>query len=136
MLTHVDQALADVLFRHVGPTQETPFAIAELRQLGEATRRDVPGGSAVGGRESSFTFSCISTDPALFETSVPERGDALMRALAPWRSAHDNVNFLSPIRSVDDLRRAWSPETAARLAEIRRRYDPNGLFASRHASLP
>jgi hypothetical protein len=128
MLTHVDQALADVLFSHLGPTQETPFAIAELRQLGEATHRDVPGGSAVGGRESSFTFSCISTDPALFGSSVPERGDALMRALAPWRSAHDNVNFLSPARSAHDLRRAWPPETAARLAEIRQRYDPNGLF--------
>jgi hypothetical protein len=133
MLTHVDQALADVLFSHLGPTQKTPFGIAELRQLGEATRRDVPGGSAVGGRESSFTFSCISTDPALFETSVPERGDALMRALAPWRSAHDNVNFLAPVRSADDLRRAWPPRTASRLAEIRRRYDPDGLFAVRHA---
>jgi FAD/FMN-containing dehydrogenase len=136
MLTHVDQALAGVLFSHLGPTQETPFAISELRQLGEATRRDVPGGSAVGGRESSFTFSCISTDPALFETAVPERGDALMRALAPWRSAHDNVNFLSPVHSADDLRHAWPRATAMRLAEIRRRYDPDGLFATRHASLP
>jgi FAD/FMN-containing dehydrogenase len=133
MLTHVDRALADVLFSHLGPAQETPFGITELRQLGEATRRDVPGGSAVGGRESSFTFTSISTDPALFDTAVPERGDALMSALAPWRSAHDNVNFLSPVRSADDLRHAWPPATASRLAEIRRRYDPDGLFAVRHA---
>ncbi len=129
MLTHVDAALADVLLRHVGPTQETPFGITELRQLGEATQVDVPGGSAVGGRESPFTFTFISTNPALFETAVPERGEALQRELGPWLSPQPNVNFLAPVRSAEDLKSAWPAATAARLAEIRRRYDPDGVFA-------
>jgi hypothetical protein len=129
MLSHVDQKLADVLFSHVGPAQETPLAITELRHLGEATQRDVPGGSAVGGRESPFTFACISTNAALFETTVRERGTALMRDLAPWLSSQPNVNFLAPIRSAEDLESAWPAVTASRLAEIRRRYDPDGLFA-------
>jgi hypothetical protein len=129
-LSGVDQTLASVLFGHLGPTQETPFTITELRHLGQATQRDVPGGSAVGGRESSFTFSCISTDPTLFETAVPASGGALLRDLAPWRSPHANVNFLAPVRSVEDLVNAWPASTFSRLAEIRRRYDPEGCFGA------
>jgi len=129
MLTHVDPTLADVLFRHVGPSQETPFGITELRHLGQATERDVPTGSAVGGRESPFTLACIATNPALFDTEVPERGDALMRDLAPWLSSQPNVNFLAPVRSAEDLKNAWPSATASRLAEIQRRYDPDGIFA-------
>lgn len=128
MLTHVDQRLVDVLLSHVGPTQETPLAITELRHLGEATQRDVAAGSAVGGRESPFTLTCISTDLAHFETTVPERGAALMRDLAPWLSAQTNVNFLAPVRSAEDLESAWPEATTSRLAEIRRRYDPDGVF--------
>jgi hypothetical protein len=130
MLTHVDGALVDAVLRHVGPAQETPFAITELRHLGEATRRDVPGGSAVGGRESPFTFACIATDPTLFDTVVPERRAELMRDLAPWLSPQPNVNFLAPVRSTEDLRRAWPAATASRLAEIQTRHDPHGLFSS------
>lgn len=129
MLSHVDGSLVDVLFRHVGPSQDTPFAISELRHLGEATRRDVPGGSAVGGREAPFTFACIATDAALFETVVPERSAALLNDLAPWRAPQPNVNFLAPVRSAEDLKSAWPAETAVRLGEIQRRYDPERVFA-------
>jgi hypothetical protein len=132
MLNRIDQTLASVLFDHLGPDKDTPFGITELRHLGEATRRDVPDGSAVGGRESSFTFTCICTDPTLFQTAAQEKGAALMNDLAPWRSPHNNVNFLAPIRSPEDLANAWPAATFSRLTEIRRRYDPEGLFAVGH----
>ena len=85
---HVDprrSALADVLFSHLGPTQETPFANrrAPSPRRSHTSRRS--GGSAVGGRESSFTFSCISTGPCPVRDGrarARRRSDARSRSLA------------------------------------------------------
>jgi hypothetical protein len=125
----LDAAFAEALLSHLGPDQESPFTVVELRHLGEATLRDVPSGSAVGGREASFTLSCISTDPSLFESAVPSAYDALMRDVGAYRSIDKNVNFLAPIRSADEFARAWPAATFGRLAALRKRYDPDDLFA-------
>jgi hypothetical protein len=129
MLTHIDQDFASVMLSHFGPGTNSAFLAAELRHLGEATRRDVPGGSAVGGRESSFTLGGVCVDPTLFETAFPAAYDRLISDLAPWLSTHNNINFLAPVRSAAHLATAWSPATFSRLARIRQEHDPDGLFS-------
>jgi hypothetical protein len=131
-LSHVDQAFADVLLEHLGPNRDTPFVVSEIRHLGEATRRDVPEGSAVGGRDAAFTLSCVCTDPRSFDSAVPASYAALLRDLSAWRSADNNINFLAPVRSSEDFASAWSSAVFSRLSRIRDQYDPERLFVLGH----
>jgi FAD/FMN-containing dehydrogenase len=128
LLAHVDQDFASALLREVGAGTDSPFLAAEIRHLGEATARDVQGGSAVGGRGARFTFALTATNPAQFP-SLPAAEARLVGDLARWVSPEANGNFAPH----PDARRAVSAAppaaVAARLADLARRYDPDGLFA-------
>jgi FAD binding domain-containing protein len=124
MLDRFDQDAASAFLRHAGP--EAPWVAAELRHVGSAaTRNDVEGGSAVGGRGAAYTCSLIGVRPDLFDKVLPVAADALADELGPWRSAQTNVNFLGATQRLGD---AWSAETFARLAGVRERYDPDRVF--------
>lgn len=128
LLNRIDQDFASVILRHAGPGTDWPFLATELRHLGEATTRDVAGGGAVGGRGASFTFALIAANPAHFEAVLPQAEGRLMRDLDPWLSREVILNF-APHRSPGEARDVDFPAgTRSKLAELRRRYDPDGLF--------
>ena len=122
LLTHADDDLATAWLERVGPDADHPFAAVELRHVAGATADDVPGGTAVSGRGAGFTFSLVGIDPATFD-DLPAVGRSLVDALAPWGAAELNPNFgggLGPPR--------WSAGTKARLDQVRRTYDPDGVL--------
>jgi len=127
LLTEVNQQVVTVLLERFGPGTESPFISAEIRQMGGATRQDVEGGSAVGGRGGSYTFGLVSSNPGLFAVA-PAAADETIEALKPWLSAEANINFMGAVKSAEHLASAWPPETLARLTEVRQRYDPDGVF--------
>jgi hypothetical protein len=129
LLTHVDQDLASIVLREVGAGTRPPVLLAELRHLGEASSRDVPEGSAAGGRAAQFTFSYAAANPAQFGVELPAFVDRLFGDLAPWIASEGNINFIGRPSSTEEYASAWSPETYARLQEIRHACDPEGLFA-------
>jgi FAD/FMN-containing dehydrogenase len=130
MLSHADQTLATTVLERLGAGTDAPFVAAEVRHLGAAASRDVPGGSAVGGRDGAFTFSLVALpQPALFETVAPAAAAAVVRDLKPWTAPETTINFTGMPRPGEPPASPWSPATAARLAEVRRRYDPQGLLA-------
>lgn len=95
LLERIDQDFATTLLGHVGAGTDAPFVAAEVRHLGNATTRDVPGGSAVGGRSAAFTMSLIGAPrPELFETVVPEAAERVFANLAPWTSPEMTINFV------------------------------------------
>jgi len=123
LLERIDQDFATTLLGHVGAGTDAPFIAAEVRHLGNATTRDVPGGSAVGGRSAAFTFSLIGAPrPELFETVVPDAAERVFASLAPWLSNEITINFIGEPADPARLATAWPPEIAARLDAIRRRY--------------
>ncbi len=128
LLTRVDQAFASAFLRHVGAGTDSPFLAAEVRHLGEATTHDVPGGSAVSGRGALFTFGFIGTNPAQFAAVLPDAEARLVGDLAGWLSPEGNGNFAPHPK----VRRAGTasaaPAVVAKLADLARRYDPDGLF--------
>jgi len=124
MLAAVDQDFATA---HLAAAEASPFISVEIRQLGEATARDVPEGSAVGGRDGAFTLGVVAADPSTF-AGAPAAFDALKATVAPWLSPHTTVNFIGVPRSEEVWRSAWPGDTYLRLGEIRRRYDPEGVF--------
>jgi FAD/FMN-containing dehydrogenase len=133
LLDHVDQELANVLLDQFGAGTDAPFIAVEVRHLGEATRRDVAAGSAVGGRSAGFTLAMIAVDPALLPREVPRAVARVRASVRAWLSAETNINFAE--LSAEGLAHAWPAATRARLAELRRRYDPDAVFAHGHPEL-
>jgi FAD/FMN-containing dehydrogenase len=129
MLSAIDHNFADVLLDLVGPQARVPFVVVELRHLGGATRRDVVGGSAVGGRNADFALALVGVpNPELFTEVLPLAAREIVSALAPWILPITNVNFLSH-GGVDVTESSpWPADIANRLDVVRRQYDHDGVF--------
>lgn len=129
LLDPVDQDFVTTLLGFVGPGTQSPIMVTEVRHEGSATHRDVPGGSAVGGRASAFALSLIGApNPALFTVVLPAVTDAMVAAIGPWVSAETNINFAGD-PSGDQFAKAWPSQMANRLAAIRADVDLSGVFA-------
>lgn len=127
-LTHADQDFASALLRHVGPGSDAPFLAAEVRHLGEATTRDVPGGSAAGGRSAQFTFALIAAKPADFATVAPEAEARIMGDVSRWLSTDVNGNFAPHPLVRRPLAASQPAAVRAKLADLAQRHDPDRLF--------
>ena len=127
LLDRIDQRFASALIAEVGVGTQSPFA-AEVRHLGNATRRDVVRGSAVGGRPAAYAFGFAALDAARDATHLPAVSDRLLDAIQPWACHETTINFTPVARSPAHLASAWSAATREHLAEVQRRYDPHHLF--------
>jgi FAD/FMN-containing dehydrogenase len=129
MLSGADQDFASKLLEFAGAGKEFPFVVVEVRHFGSSVEQDVPGGSAVGGRSSKYSLNLVGVpNPQLFETVIPGAAAAFLGAVAPWISPESNVNFAPAFTSQEEFEAAWPTETFARLVEVRKKYDPKGLF--------
>ena len=126
MLTPIDQDFATVLLKAIGKGANAPFMALEVRHIGEATKHDVPEGSAVGGRGAHFTLGALATNPAVFENEVPTSVAALFDALKTWAYPETNINFVG--HNGPYFVQTSSIETFAKLDTVRKQYDPDGLF--------
>ena len=127
LLGRIDQDFVTELLASFGPEANSPFVAAEIRHLGGATHREIEGGSAVGGRNSAFTFTLIGVVPPLFER-MPVVANAFLERAQRWISPETNINFSARVDTPDHFAEAWPPETFERLARVRTTYDPEGLF--------
>jgi FAD/FMN-containing dehydrogenase len=130
LLSHTDQTWATAVIDQLGPGRGAPFLVVEFRHVGGATRTDVAEGSAVGGRAANFTLNMLSRDTSRFQTVLPAAADRLVAALAPWVAPETNINFTPEPRTSGPRIAPWSPAATARLQDVRRRYDPDGLFTA------
>jgi len=102
------------------------LAIVELRQLGGALAVADPTGGAVSAVSGEYGFFAVGiiAGPNT-EQDVAAELDRLRAVLAPWTSRYTVPSFVerlgAPQRSFDDA-------TAARVKELRQRFDPDGLF--------
>lgn len=129
-LSNVGPEFADALLAVAGPQVDTPLAAAEVRHIGGASRRDVPEGSAVGGRDTDYTLLLAGIpDPGLFEAVLPQMTASMTQHLAPWLTGTTQINFLPKAGVVPGgYAAAWPTDIYDRLAEVRERYDPTGRF--------
>lgn len=126
-LRTIDDAFVDRYLGEFGPGGDSPFLGAEIRHLGAAAARDVPGGSAVGGRTAEYLLTFVGMNPPLVPAMVASFTDFTDWS-APWAASETNVNFLPAPWTQEQLAHAWSPDTLARLRAVRDRYDPAGRF--------
>jgi hypothetical protein len=129
LLNELDANFAAALLGVAGPDQQVPVVALEIRHLGGAAQRDVPEGSAVGGRGGAYSLVLIGVpDPNLFETVLPAAVEGVLAPLAPWISTEHTVNFAGGFTEPGSYEASWPADTFARLTEMRATYDPDKVF--------
>ncbi len=124
-----DEAVA--AFAELGDPETSPLLLAELRQLGGALGRPDPDGGALSHLDAAFVMLGIGMPmtPELGQ-AIETRLDSFDEAMAPWIADGGYFNFAERPCDTDAILPA---ETCARLAEVKRRYDPDGTIVANHA---
>jgi hypothetical protein len=114
-----------------GPEAGAPLLLAELRQLGGALARPAENGGALDKLDAKFVALGVGVlmDPTLREP-ITGSLDKLANALDPWAAESGYFNYAERPCDVDALLPA---ETCRRLAEIKRRWDPDNLILANHS---
>ena len=107
---------------------QTPLLVAEVRQLGGALNRASTADGPTGAIEEPYQLFCVGVPftpdmAAEIEISLA----ATTVAMQPYLSDRTFFNFLG---ADDDPTRAFSPGSLTRLRQIKRQYDPSGVFVS------
>jgi FAD/FMN-containing dehydrogenase len=106
----------------------SPFSLIQFRGLGGALARVAPEATAFAHRQQRYFLAIIgiwldaAEDPAVHQSWTG----------ALWQAVRDEgdgvyVNFLEREGS-ERVRAAYPPATYARLADVKRRYDPDNFF--------
>ncbi len=120
----------DALVAAAGPDSGTCLLIAGLRQLGGALGRPHPGAGAMPMVEGAFAMFALGIPTASGDEERIEADLARLRAaMAPYANGRQYLNFTERPGRVSA---GYDPRTWERLREIRRRYDPSGLFVANH----
>jgi FAD/FMN-containing dehydrogenase len=125
-----DEAI-DAFVGLAGPDAGSPLLLAELRQLGGALGRPAESGGALSHLDADFVMLGIGLP------MTPELGQAveshlnlLADAMDPWAGDGGYFNFAERPCDADAILPA---DVCARLAEVKRRWDPAGTIVSNHA---
>ena len=122
----LDDATIDAVLDHIRrPT--SPMSFVQLRVLGGAMARVPADATAFAHRDKPLLLTMVNAwdDPGDGHRHT-SWVDSLWRRVAP-RTDGAYANFLED-EGKDRVRAAFTPESYARLAEVKRRYDPDNLF--------
>ena len=133
-LADLPDAAIDALVAVAGPDAETPPTSLELRHLGGALARPVPGAGAQPSIDASYLLHAVGVAPAP-ELAGPmrERVEAVKDALARWHASYDPYNFADAPASAAAV---LPPASFARLQEIKHAFDPDRVIISAHPVWP
>jgi hypothetical protein len=124
-----DEAVA--AFAELGDPESSPLLLTELRQLGGALGRPDPEGGALSHLDAAFVMLGIGLPmtPELGQ-AIEGQLDSFDEAMAPWVADGGYFNFAERPCDADAILPA---ETCARLAEVKRKWDPDGTIVANHA---
>ena len=127
-------AAIDALVAAAGPDTGTPLASVEVRQLGGALTRPVPGGGAQPSIDAShLLFAAGATPTPDLASAVREQAQAVKHALARWHASHDSYNFKQTPAPASAV---LPPASHHRLQQIKAAYDPDQVIISAHPVRP
>ncbi len=118
-------------FAGLADPESSPLLLAELRQLGGALGRPDEDGGALTHLDAAFVMLGIGL-PMTPELGQAIEGhlDRLHEAMRPWAADGGYFNFAERPCDADAI---LPPETCARLAEVKGRWDPDDRIMADHA---
>lgn len=127
-LTSIPDALIDAA---VSAYEQVPSPLSALliEQFGGAVSRIPRDATAFDQRDSDYNFVIISrwADPADAEQNVAW-ARATSKAAKPFTTGRVYLNYIGEGEAPDRVRAAFAPDKLARLASIKKKYDPTNLF--------
>jgi len=114
----------------VGPEAESPLLVAEIRHLGGALGRPDPNGGALTHLDAGYVMLGVGV-PMTHELgeAIEERLHSLGDAMEPWAAAGGYFNFAERPCNANAI---LPTEVCSRLAEVKRRRDPEGTIVGAH----
>jgi hypothetical protein len=131
LLTSVDDDAIDALLAAAGPQHELPLIIVELRAIGGAGLR----GTAGCVPRAPYLLGIVAPMVPPLVDVVPAVAHGVVDAMRPWSDGAVPVNFASPQTLAARPGACWNDADRARLAEVSRRVDPDGVLGGRRLGL-
>jgi hypothetical protein len=135
MLREFPESAQDKLIQLVGPESDTTMWIAELRALGGAWDREPAVPNAVATRGLPYSLLGVEVGPLPEQARLRKSIAALLDGMAPWQGDRRLVNNLAPEEAADAVA-VYGPERYARLAAVKKTYDPTNMFRINHNVAP
>lgn len=127
VVDRLDDEVVSRLLDIVGPEAGSPWRVVEIRPMGAAL-----GGAAanaVGARSDGVLISTVGGgDPGRF-SDLADAHAMLVDSLADSVECHVPIAFLGTVDADHPATTAWSLDLHTRLMDVRRSYDPAGMFA-------
>jgi hypothetical protein len=125
-----DEAI-DAFAAVAGPDSNSPLLLTELRHLGGAIGRPDPDGGALTHLDAGFAMYSVGMPmtPELAK-AIPAHLERTAEAMSPWAPGGGYYNFTEAPCDVDAILPA---EVCARLAEVKRKWDPESRIVANHA---
>ena len=116
-----------------GPGSGSPLLLTELRQLGGALGRPAGDGGALSHLDAGFVMYSVGMPmtPEL-GAAIPAHLATIEEAMLPW-AAGAYYNFTDRACDADAILPA---DVSTRLAEVKRKHDPDNRILSNHAVSP
>jgi hypothetical protein len=117
-----------------GPDADAALSSVEVRHLGGALARPVPGGGTQPSIDASYLIFAggFAPTPEL-AAAVREQAHAVKDALAAWHAHYDYYNFAETPAAASPV---LPPASYQRLQKIKTSYDPDQMIISAHPVWP
>jgi FAD/FMN-containing dehydrogenase len=125
-----DEAI-DLFASMAGADSGTPLLLTEIRHMGGALSRPAENGGALSHLDAQYAMFGIGMPmtPQLGE-AIEAHHDRLHEAMGPWAADGGYFNFAERPCDADAI---LPPEVCARLADVKREWDPDGRILGSHA---
>ncbi len=128
-----DEAI-DAYVAAAGSDSGMPLLLSEIRNLGGALGRPADDGGALAKIDAGFAMYSVgmAMTPELAE-AIPAYLDRIEQAMEPWTADGAYFNFSDRPKPVEEIH---PPDICARLAEAKRKWDPDDRIVANHALAP
>lgn len=123
-LTELRAVARERLLAVAGHGSGSPQILLEVRALGGAYAREARYPNAFSHRAARFSVLSVGMMP---DEAVPAHTQRVFDALADWDTGGCWPNF-GPAIDAASARRAYDPDTLARLQAVVEKYDPDGVL--------
>jgi FAD binding domain len=130
-LSELSDEAIDAFVSLAGPDSGSPLLLSELRHLGGALGRPADDGGALSHLDAGWVLYSIGMPmtPEL-GAAIPGHLQKIEQTMAAWRADGHYFNFTEGPCDVDAI---LPPEVCDRLAEVKRKWDPDGRVVANHA---